>query len=51
MFKVSRWHVGFGLGAMLGWVNLDRQQLREFVGILVPGVGTLGAVVLLVLTL
>ena len=36
---------------MFGWVNLDREQMRDMAGILVPGIGTIGAVVLLLLTL
>ena len=33
---------------MFGWVNLDREQMRDMAGILVPGIG---AIVLLLLTL
>ncbi len=36
---------------MWGWVNLDREQLRELARILIPGIGTIGAIVLLLLTL
>jgi hypothetical protein len=36
--------------AMLGWINLDREQVREFARILVPGIAGLGlALVLLTL--
>ena len=31
---------------MFGWMNLDREQLREFAGILVPGIAVLLLVVL-----
>ena len=38
-----------GWGAMLGWVNLDREQLREFATILIPGIAALGLTVLLLI--
>ena len=40
--------MGWGPGAMLGWVNLDREQLSDMARLLVPG---LGAVALLFLAL
>ena len=39
---------GLGLGGMWGWVNLDREQLRDIAKFLVPGIG---AMVLLLLAL
>jgi hypothetical protein len=36
---------------MLGWVKLDREQVRDIVKILVPGIVTLGIVLLLLLRL
>ena len=38
-----------GWGAMLGWVNLDREQVREFATILIPGIAALGLTVLLLI--
>ena len=38
-----------GWSAMLGWVNLDREQVREFATILVPGIAALGLTVLLLI--
>ena len=38
-----------GWGAMLGWVNLDREQVREFATILMPGIAALGLTVLLLI--
>ena len=32
---------------MLGWVNLDREQIREFARILMPGIAVLGIMLLL----
>ncbi len=34
---------------MFGWVNLDRQQLREVARILVAGIGTLVLLLLVLL--
>jgi hypothetical protein len=39
---------GLGPSGMWGWVNLDREQLRDMAKFLIPG---LGAMVLLLLAL
>ena len=46
-----QWWVGQTLGGagMLGWVKLDREQVRDIVKILAPGIVALGIVVLLLL--
>ncbi len=36
---------------MFGWVQLDREQVRDIARILVPGIVVLGFVLLLFLTL
>ena len=41
--RVAAW------GAMLGWVNLDREQVGEFAKILIPGIAALGLTVLLLI--
>jgi len=40
-----------GPGGMLGWVNLDREQLRDMAKLLIPGVAIIGTIVLLLLAL
>ena len=45
------WGKTLGDGGMLGWVKLDREQVRDIVKILVPGIVTLGIVLLLLLRL
>ena len=47
---VPGWGFERWAGTMLGWINLDREQIREFARILVPGIAGLGlALVLLTL--
>ena len=46
-----QWWVGQTLGGagMLGWVKLDREQVRDIVKILAPSIVALGIVLLLLL--
>ena len=40
-----------GLGGMLGWVNLDREQIWDIAKLLVPGIAIICVIVLLLLAL
>ena len=45
------WQLAGRLGGMLGWVNLDREQIQDIAKLLIPGILIIGIMVLLLVLL